>query len=127
MSKFVKIAPGCVFANPGNMGHMWVVLAKAPDGMYLMANWSTRRTTAQPTCLLTPADHPKIVHDSVVVYAMMREFTAEQVKQRVAEGNLRPSGSVSQETLGRIQSGIFVDKKVAPYIRQRYAFLENLR
>ena len=125
MNEFVEISPGCVFSNPGNMGHMWVVIAVAPDGMYLLANWSTRRSAAPPSCLLTPADHPKIKHESVIVYGMMREFSTEQVEQRIAEGNLRPAGRVSQETLGKMQSGIFVDKKVAPYIRTRYAFLKD--
>lgn len=125
MNELLEISPGCVFANLGFMGHPWVIVAKAPDGALLMANWSSLRPGKSAGCVLHPTDHPLIKHDSYMVYALMREISPEQLHQRVEEGNLHRAGRVSPETLKRIWDGFFADKKVPPYMKTRYSFLKG--
>lgn len=117
--------PGTVFRNPGNMGHMWTIVAVAQDDQRLMGNWSSKKSNIPVTCLLVPSDHPAITHDSYFVYGKMREFTPEQIQDLIASGNFEPAGAINETTLKRIQDGIFTDKKVPPIIRTRYAHLKR--
>ncbi|MBQ2814341.1 MAG: hypothetical protein IJE66_04965 [Akkermansia sp.] len=117
--------PGDVFRNPGNMGHMWVVVGVAPDDMRLMGNWSSKKSSRPVTCLLVPADHPTITHDSWFVYGKMQEFSETDIRSFLAQGNLIPAGQVNHTTLQKIQAGLFTDKKVSPRIRCRYAHLKS--
>lgn len=117
--------PGEVFRNPGNMGHMWMIVGIAQDNLRLMGNWSSRKNNQPVTCLLIPANHPAITHDSYFVYGMMQEFSKNTIRTLISEGNLIPSGQVDSATLQRIQDGLFIDKKVPPFIRKRYAHLKR--
>ena len=117
--------PGTVFRNPGNMGHMWTIVAVAQDDTRLMGNWSSKKSNIPVTCLLVPSDHPAITHDSYFVYGEMREYTPDQIHDLIASGNFKPAGAINEATLKRIQDGIFTDKKVPPIIRTRYAHLKR--
>lgn len=117
--------PGEVFRNPGNMGHMWMIVGIAQDDMRLMGNWSSRKGNQPVTCLLIPANQPAITHDSYFVYGMMRESSEDTIRTLITEGNLIPAGQVDSVTLQRIQEGVFIDKKVPPFIRKRYAHLKK--
>ncbi len=117
--------PGDVFRNPGNMGHMWVVVGIAADDKRLMGNWSSRKDNRPVTCLLVPVDHPAISHDSYFVYGMMREFSEATLHEHIKNKNLVPAGKLSEATLQKVQAGIFTDKKVTPYIKARYAHLKR--
>ena len=117
--------PGEVIRNPGSMGHMWRIVGIDLENMRLMAKWSNRKDIQPVTCLLNPANQPDITHDSYFVYGMMREFSEDTIRTLITEGNLIPAGQVDSVTLQRIQEGVFIDKKVPPFIRKRYAHLKK--
>lgn len=104
---------------------MWVVVGIAADDMRLMGNWSSRKGAQPVTCLLVPADHPAISHDSYFVYGMMREFSEADLQKHIINRNFIPVGKLSEATLQKVQAGVFTDKKVAPYIKARYAHLKR--
>lgn len=116
--------PGSVFRNPGNMGHMWVVVGMLEEDR-LLTNWSSKRPGSDTTCLLVPGDHPCITHDSVIKYEFIKEIPLVTLLQLIEEGNLQPNVDINDEALQRIQEGIFTSRKVPPYIKSRYAHLRK--
>ncbi len=104
---------------------MWVVIAVAPDGKLLMANWSSRKPKWTPGCELHIADHPKITHDSYMQYAKAQEFTLEQLREFIRNGNFTAERSLSPSVLCRVQQGLFSDAGTLPRFKTRYHYLRS--
>ena len=63
-------------------------------------------------CLLGPADHPFILHDSYVDYRFTRLEFAEHVQARITEGVFTPRVPCSPELIRRIIAGALSSRRI---------------
>lgn len=116
--------PGRVFRQAAGLRHMYVIIGVLPMEC-LMANWSTARDDKDATCLLVPADHPAIHHDSVMMYQHAKTYSVQTVQALLRDGELIPADDVSVGVLQRIQSGFFASPNTKKYLKKRYAALQD--
>lgn len=116
--------PGRVFRQVKELRHMYVIIGVLPMEC-LMANWSSARDDKDATCLLVPADHPAIHHDSVMMYQRAKTYSVEALQALLRDGELIPAEDVSDDVLRRIQSGFFASPNTKKYLKKRYAALQD--
>lgn len=116
--------PGRVFRQAAGLRHMYVIIGALPLER-LMANWSTARDDKDATCLLVPADHPAIHHDSVMMYQHAKTYSVQTLQALLRDGELIPADDVSDDVLRRIQSGFFASPLTKKYLKKRYAALRD--
>lgn len=93
--------------------HIWLV-AYCQDGKAVGFNFTTRwPNTPDTTCIVTPAEHPDLQHESVIAYqhAVLWEGTTIETLER--HGIHKYLNPVSPELLRRIRQGA-VDSAFTP-------------
>lgn len=116
--------PGRVFRQAAGLRHMYVIIGALPMER-LMANWSSARDGKDATCLLVPADHPAIHHDSVMMYQYAKTCSVQTLQALLRDGELIPVDDVSEGVLRRIQLGFFASPQTKKYLKKRYAALQD--
>ena len=72
------------------------------------------------TCILHPADHPFIRHESYVYYRKAEVFGANNISRNVAEGNFQIHQICDKNTFSRILHGFCASDEVRPKIKRFY-------
>ena len=88
-------------------GHLWVVISEpTPDGSVIMVSLTTFRPTADSTCLLSPGDHPFVVHATTISYQHARLVPLETQRTMEAQRQICiPREPMSRPVLERIRDG----------------------
>ena len=81
--------PGRVFRETTGHRHMYVILGCLPLER-LMGNWSSYADYKDATCILVPADHRAISHDSVMMYNHAKPMPISMLRKLIGDGTFLP-------------------------------------
>lgn len=116
--------PGRVFRQSEGLRHMYVIIGALPMER-LMGNWSSAREDKDATCLLVPADHPAIHHNSVMMYQHAKAYNLHTLQSLIRDGALIPAEDMSPDALKRIQRGFFASPLTKKFLKSRYSALRD--
>lgn len=110
----INLGDAFLLDTPPNGQHLYIAIAKTSESKYLFVNVTTRRDSAETTCVLLPGPGvPKfIVRESVIAYRFAREIDAVQLATLVTTGSPIPKGSYSSSILSKIQQGGLASKRL---------------
>lgn len=104
--------------------HFYIVMAEdTSDGQVLVVNATTKRNTSDLSCILNPADHNYIKHDSVINYADARELDKNSLDTWINNPNdpdIKPDNPVSANVLSRILAGARTTNALKRRFKQKY-------
>lgn len=124
----INLGDAFLIDTPPYGEHLYIAIAQTSSDQYLFVNITTRRSSSEDTCILTPGeDVPSfIVRESVVAYQFAREWDATELASKITPGSRVPKGSCSAMILTRIQQGGVASKRLTrKYKNALQAFLEN--
>ena len=116
--------PGRVFRQRKGNRHMYVIIGTFPCER-LLGNWSSAAEGKDFTCLLVPADHPTIHHDSVMMYKFVSPVPIQTLRGLIASRELIPVDDVKEDVLRKIQRGFFESPDTRRLWKKRYAHLKR--
>ncbi len=111
----INLGDAFLINTPPNGEHLYIAIAQTSENNYLFVNVTTRRTTSEISCILTPGqDVPSfIVRESIVAYRFAREMDAIELASLITVGSPIPKGSCSATILERIQQGGLASKRLS--------------
>ncbi len=111
----INLGDAFLINTPPNGEHLYIAIAQTSENNYLFVNVTTRRTTSEISCILTPgSDVPNfIVRESIVAYQFAREMNATDLANLITVGSPIPKGSCSATVLEKIQQGGLASKRLS--------------
>lgn len=100
--------------TPPNGEHLYIAIAPIFDDKYLFVNVTTRKTSSETACIITPGTEVPnfIVRESVIAYQFAREMDVTTLISLICVGSPIPKGSCSPLVLSQIQQGGLVSKRL---------------
>lgn len=114
--------PGRVFRETTGNRHMYVILGCYPFER-LMGNWSSYTDSKDATCILVPADHSAISHDSVMMYKYATPMSIQTLRKFIGDRTFLPVDDLREDVLKRIQQGFFDSPHTHKHLKKRYAHM----
>jgi hypothetical protein len=87
--------------------HLWIVISLPGDNpdAVVIVSLTTRQDWKDQSCILGPADHPWIKHETCVSYRDARCVAEIKLDELIAKAQLRMLATASDELLGKILAG----------------------
>lgn len=125
---FKPLKKGTILVLSGPVEHLHFICSdpvfypRNGKASFLAVNLSSINTGIyhDPTCVLTPGDHPFVHHNSYIYYAKADIFGEVTVAQQVAQGDIEVHQPCSDAVFTRILAGFAHSPHVRPVIRTFY-------
>lgn len=109
----------------GGTPHLWIIVTEPNGhGEVVMVNVTSWRVDSDQTVIVSPGEHHRITHRSVVFYQDARTANAEAIRRGVEAGICVQCDVCSQELLSRIQEGLkkskFTPRKIIDFCEKSW-------
>lgn len=111
-------------ANP-NGSHLMICLTSKDDSI-LVVPVVSRHAYSDQSCVLQPADHEFLTHESCVDYSFARKCVKTALEEKISDGVYTAKAPVTALVMKRVLEGLLKSDETAPWVLEFCKGIEAL-